>query len=74
MTRSGSEDVDLVGHRYRSHCRPGAGAGSGEWDIGTGAECETDLPDFHNLASLGRWGRLDSNQRPTDYESAALTN
>ena len=20
------------------------------------------------------WGRLDSNQRPTDYESAALTN
>ena len=25
--------------------------------------------DFANL-----WGRLDSNQRPTDYESAALTN
>ncbi len=23
---------------------------------------------------LRKWGRLDSNQRPTDYESAALTN
>src|SRR6185437_1744707 len=25
-------------------------------------------------ASRPRWGGLDSNQRPTDYESAALTN
>ena len=25
-------------------------------------------------AFASRWGRLDSNQRPTDYESAALTN
>ena len=25
------------------------------------------------LASLSKWARLDSNQGPTDYESAALT-
>jgi hypothetical protein len=24
--------------------------------------------------SGGKWARLDSNQRPSDYESAALTN
>ena len=29
--------------------------------------------DVADLA-LSSWGGLDSNQRPTDYESAALTN
>ena len=32
-----SPTKELVGHRYRSQCRPGTGAGSAEWDIGTEA-------------------------------------
>jgi hypothetical protein len=44
MTSSDLEVVELVGHTYRSRCRPGAGAGSGSgtqvpepmWDRGTG--------------------------------------
>jgi hypothetical protein len=36
MTRAGPKDVELVGHRYRSHCRPGAEAGP---------ESETQVPE-----------------------------
>jgi hypothetical protein len=44
MTSSRAEVVELVRHRCRSHCRPGAGAGSFSetevpepmWDRGTG--------------------------------------
>ena len=43
MTRVGPKDVELVGHRCRGHCRPGAEAGSQSgtqvprplWDRGT---------------------------------------
>ncbi len=43
MTQTRLRDVELVGHRYRSQCRPGAGAGSHSgtevpepmWDRGT---------------------------------------
>jgi hypothetical protein len=44
MTWVEPQQMELVGHRYRSHCRPGAGAGSRSgtqvpepmWDRGTG--------------------------------------
>ncbi len=32
------------------------------------------LPKGGLTCRLSSWGRLDSNQRPTDYESAGLNN
>jgi len=51
MTQGGSKVVELVGHRCRSHCRPGAEAGSSsgtevpepEWDRGTELLHQDDL-------------------------------
>ncbi len=37
------------------------------------AEIATGL-DFKGLQGRGWWPQLDSNQRPIDYESSALTN
>ena len=31
------------------------------------------LPDMRTSERARKWARLDSNQGPTDYESAALT-
>jgi hypothetical protein len=33
-----------------------------------------DLLDVREMIACGKWGGLDSNQRPRDYESRALTN
>jgi len=56
MTQMGLRDVELVGHRYRGHCRPGAEAGSQSgtqvprpmWDRGA----ETSQTDFRVLLHI----------------------
>jgi hypothetical protein len=46
--------------------------------IAAAVTCEAGVAPFgEDLAlqcAVSTWARLDSNQRPTDYESAALTN
>jgi hypothetical protein len=47
MTRVGSTNVELMGHRCRGHCRPGAEAGSGS-ETQVPSQCETEVPKSHS--------------------------
>jgi hypothetical protein len=58
MTASEPKDVEIVGHRYRGRCRPGAEAGSHSWDTGAKANVGQRYRDFtaprHHIRAPGR--------------------
>jgi hypothetical protein len=68
MTSKSLEVVELLGHRDRSHCRPGAEAG--KWDTGAGANVRQTYPRLEDsLATLGS-GRRDASDRQRTLKGA----